>query len=210
MSLGVVGVIFVLTLRFLPRFVATRDKMGPCLIVALTLSLFAMHAGITVLGRMNLRPYPFVLQDNSYYTYFALLGFLPSVYALWVFSAPDPSSGRSDWVPPVQVILLSGLLVLSLKSSLAVRELNREAEAELEHRFVVFDAAQKLIDDHKDEPGFCFAFDESAYQAQQTFHGLPLGLILFKRYINNHNPRFLFTATDGTLRPARFGPRPPG
>ncbi len=48
-------------------------------------------------------------------------------------------------------------------------------ETLLRPRRVMVESVQRFIDEHQNEPGFCFAFDESAYEAQETYYGGPSG-----------------------------------
>src|SRR5262249_31419569 len=56
----------------LGRLVRRKDRL-PLLVFLLAAGLYGLYAAMTVLGRMNLRPVPYVLSSNCYYTYTALL-----------------------------------------------------------------------------------------------------------------------------------------
>ncbi len=118
-SLGVVGALLVLTLRSLPRLVASRDKTGWFLVVLLPFSLFVLHAGITVLGRMNVRSNSYILGTATYFAYASPSPGRPAqpVCPLGLRRARS-AAGRSAWVVSVQVILLLGLLAVSIAGGL--------------------------------------------------------------------------------------------
>jgi hypothetical protein len=58
---------------------------------------------------------------------------------------------------------------------------------------------REFIDHHQDEPGFSIAFDQSVYDTSEEFHGIPLPVILFKPYLDNHQPKYIFSMINNKL-----------
>jgi hypothetical protein len=204
-SLGVLGAGLWLTGRGLAQFANVAGRLVRLVMVLLPLSLLALHALVTVLGRMNLRSNPWVLSGNSYYTYLPLLGLLASLYVVWTWAAPRTTRPGSLGVLGCHAILVLGLVVLSVVSGTQVYAINVAEKNQLRPLRIATNIVQEFIDCHQAEPDFSIAFDGSVCASVQTFYGIPFPLILFKRYVNNDNPRYVFTMAGGKIVP-RAGP----
>jgi hypothetical protein len=201
-SLAVLGGLCILALRGTAGFLRAEGKVKKLLIVALPLSLFVLHGAATVLGRMNVRLKPDVLSINSYYTYLPLLGVLIALYGLCVCSL-SASHGRWRLALPVHAVVLLGLVVLSAFGGRKVHAINVAVKKEMQPLRVATRTLRRFIADHRHEPGFSIAFDGSVYGATENCHGIPLSVILFKRCLDNHHPRYVFSLERGVLVPHR-------
>ncbi len=196
-SLAVLAIGAVLAVRGLYHLTRERGKAGRLLVVLLPLSLFVLHATVTVLGRMNLRPSPVTLSSNSYYAYLPLLAVLASLYVVWTWAASG--TARRALVVAAYLPLLAGLAVLSVFGGLKTRAVNVQVKNALRPLRIMTKTLDELVRRHGAEPGFSFALDGPACAAQELFYGVPLPVILFKRYLNNHDPRYLVTLKGGKL-----------
>src|ERR1019366_6757099 len=71
------------------RLIATRQLFSTLPFLLLFAGMLALHLGVIVLGRMNLRPNDMVLVQNSYYAYTPLCFLLVGAYFLWVRITPN-------------------------------------------------------------------------------------------------------------------------
>jgi hypothetical protein len=181
-SLVVCAMGILLAARGFIRVLRAPERVSRLLIVLLPLSLFVLHAGATVLGRMNLRPGPQVISSNSYYAYLPLLALLTALYGTWACASRSLAS----------VVILVGLVVLSSDSGTKVYRMNVEVKKALKPLRVMTSTLNQFIEQHGDEPGFSFALGRPACAGVESFHGIPLPIILYKRYLDNHQPRYLF------------------
>src|SRR5207249_246095 len=133
------------------------------------------------------------------YAYLPLAAFLAGLYAVWGWAATAADTRRPGSLLSIHASLLVGLVVLGIASGLKVREINVGVKHALRPLRVTVQSIKQLVDGHHAEPGFSFAFDDSAYATMNSFHGIPLPLILFQRYVNNHDPKYLFTSAGGKL-----------
>ncbi len=196
--------LFLLSLRGLARFVTTPGRGRKLLIVALPLSLFLLHAAATVLGRMNIRYNEEGFDVNSYYAYLPLLGVLIALYALCTSAVPGKMPRVRGLLLPIHAVLLLGLVVLGLFSGSRVHAINVKVKSDMWRNRFATRTLQRFIDEHQHEPGFSFAFDLSVYGESEYCHGIPLPVILFKRYLDNHHPRYLISMEKGVLIPRRY------
>jgi hypothetical protein len=198
-SMAVLGALLVLATRGGARLLTHDDKGRKFLILSLPLSLFVLHGGTTVLGRMNIRPGPLALYCNSYYAYLPLLSLLIALYGVCACAVSGTRVRRSTALP-VYLILLVGLVILSAHGGRKVHAINVAVREAMRPLLDVSNCVQRFIDRHKHEPDFSIAFDETVFTLRlNECHGLSPTLVLFRRYLNNHHPRYLFTLKKGVL-----------
>jgi hypothetical protein len=144
--------------------------------IALPTVLYAAYAGITVLGRMNIRRFSNVLTDSSYYTYFALVFALPIVFALW--EAGCRRRGRRPvWLP-------AGLALLALVGGEQVRRSTQAVAADMAAEVRPVQAVQRFVRDHAGEPDFSIAIDYAQSEPVPEAYGVPVTEIVFDRRIS--------------------------
>jgi len=172
-------------LSALPGLRRPNDRTGRVLAwgAAIVGLLLAIHLGMLVLGRMNMRPDPELLQRNSYYAYMPLALLVVLSAMLW----PASWTGRLARLRgPVcwTLIALLGLVAgrggvaLQATNGLFTRYQSARGGLDIVHRF---------IQQHRGEPHFSLAFDAT----QSRYKGIPLITILFKRYEDNDHPRYV-------------------
>ncbi len=168
----------------------TLRRLWPMLVVPA--ALFGLYAAITVLGRMNMRPSRYVLCSNSYYTYIALLFFLIAAFALWQ-ALPVRRWHR------LGITLGAGLIFLGLYSSGRIHH----SANRLRERSAHFHATIRQLDafaaDHRHEPDFRLAFDMRPDDPFPVTHSMPFPLILYTRWIDNHEPAYVVAFPDGDV-----------
>lgn len=164
-------------------------------VVALLAGLFGLYAAMTVLGRMNVRAWPDVLEINSYYPYLALAFFLPAAFAAW--QGLPRTGGASRSVNAAAACLGVGLIYLGLAGGMRVQHVAaRLAELDRQRRDMASGVAE-LVREHGHEPDFSLAFDFAHSDPLDGPHGVPFPLVLFKRYVDNHQPKHVVTFRDG-------------
>ena len=209
-SLAMSAACLLLLLRGLIRVATGKNRLRKLLIVFLPLSFFVVHGAVTVLGRMNIRVWPDILAINSYYVYFPLLGALTSLYAIWTCAACRTQSRHPWLVLPVYLILYFALVSLSVFGGVEVRQINISVKNALRPLRTTTKTLAQFITAHQHEPDFSFAVDAAVCDGTENCQGIPLPVILFKRYVNNKNPKYLFTLKDGKLLARRRGEEAPG
>ncbi len=203
----VLGGLFLLSLRGLARLFTSPGRGRKLLIVALPMSLFFLHGAATVLGRMNIRPSLTALGGNSYYTYLPLLIVLIALYAICASAAHGTPVRVRGLLLPTYSCLLLGLICLSVFSGQKVHAINVAVKSEMWRNRFATRTLRRFIAEHQHEPNFSFAFDLSVYGESEYYHGVPFPVILFKRYLDNHHPRYLIRMEKGVLIPRRYTAR---
>jgi hypothetical protein len=159
--------------------------------IAMPLGLFGLYTGITVLGRMNLRPSDYVLASNSYYAYVALLLLIVGAFALWQ-SLPRGAAWQRG-----ALLLCSGLVFLGCYSSGRIRHVSQR----LTDRYAGFHAVvrqfEAFLDEHGRDPELKLAFDMRPSDPFPVTHSIPFPLVLYPEWIDNHNPRYVVSFPDG-------------
>jgi hypothetical protein len=186
-----------LTLMGLRRLMAAdHTKMG--LIVALLgFSLFALHMAITVLGRMNLRPSPLMLSNNSYYTYIPFLFLLLGVSALWSLLASAPTAAWTKVRSSLCAVVFTGFVILSLVSAVKVYAINAKGREDSAGFIRQIALIERFIRHHRREADFSLAFDLESCNVIGTQYGVPITTILFQRYLNATNPKYVICFPKG-------------
>ncbi|MBA4063037.1 MAG: hypothetical protein C0501_04885 [Isosphaera sp.] len=154
------------------------------LVAGLFAALYGMYAGITVLGRMNLRPDPHpTLVRNTYYAYFGLLFLLVGLYAAWQgLGRGGPGGSARTW-------LLAGLLALTAVGGERVREVNLDIAVQMTPETRPLRAVQKFLDDHRGEPDLTIAIDYEHSDPVPRMCGRPVTWIVFRRVLTD-NPKY--------------------
>jgi hypothetical protein len=174
----------------LARLLADRRALAGSLFLLLPVGLIALHMGIIVLGRMNMRPDPLVLARNSYYAYTPFLLFLLGLYYLWVRLPLVPARP----VVVALVVLLAGLGVLSVTSARKVHAMTTHIRSSYCYRRHHIEILEQLIDQHRHDPFFGISFDPEAYYALEEFYGLCFEDVLFCRFFDHEHPTHVVCA----------------
>lgn len=161
---------------------ARRSEAGRWLFLLLPASLFAMHLGITVLGRLNLRPEPGTLTSATYYSYLPLLMLLIVLFSAWT-AAPAPRLASG-----FELGLTGGLCVLAVGGAGIGETINSTMKDYLRPFRLQVQAMTELVDQHRHDPAFRFALAPELFHACETFQGVPFPLILFGRFIDHDQP----------------------
>ncbi|MGL4550535.1 MAG: hypothetical protein ACRC33_05060 [Gemmataceae bacterium] len=182
---------------------AAPRRRGRLLFLLLPLSLFGLHLGVTVLGRLNLRPD--ILGYSTYYSYLPLLMLLIGLLTLWSAAPPVP---RLD-VPLVATLVVLGLVMGWRVSHLTKRVRDQVRPFRVQHQFF-----QSLIREHAGDPRFGIAVEREAAGQFASFFFVPFPMILYPRVVNADDPthvvffdggkpRALTVAEHRRLRPGR-------
>jgi hypothetical protein len=194
LSYGIAFLFFGFCIAGLRRF---RRGEGRALwpVFAVAAGLFVFYAGITVLGRMNMRPSHFVLCSNSYYTYIALLFFLIAAFTLW----QPVAAARTRLANGCRLALCVGLVFLGCYSAGRIHH----AAERLRGYYSFFRDKIRQLDEfvatHRDETGFRLAFDMRPDAPFPETHSIPFTEILYTRWIDNHQPTYVVAFPDGEL-----------
>jgi len=169
-----------------PPATPSRRRAGVSGLTFLTAAgLYAAYAGITVLGRMNVRPGPVGLPGNSYYAYFGLLFGLLALATAWQVAGRD-----AGWVGILRVGLLVGLVALSLPGAEVVRRTTADVAQASRGTTTPLRAVQAFVAAHRDEQGFSFAIDYTSSDPIPQKFGVPVTDIVFARWIDATEPRY--------------------
>jgi hypothetical protein len=166
----------------------------------LLVGLYAVYAGMNVIGRMNVRPEPDTLSRNSYYTYPALLLALAAGFTAWQGVG---RTGRAGAVCRGGLVL--GLTALSAVGGLQVWRVNGMLSAELRPIRMTTGALNHFIARHRGEPDFSLRFAYGRSDAQVRIDCFPVTTILFNRWMTAREPKYLLALRDGRVvvcRPA--------
>jgi hypothetical protein len=193
----------VLALAGLVRLVRRPDKRSLWMFL-LAAGLYGGYLACIVLGRMNLRPSPY-LRLNSYYAHTALLLALVPAAAAWL------AVGRSRAAAAGQAALLFGLVALSCYAGPAVWLLTtsvagdqkgcRDGGAGFTRRIA---AVERFIRQHEGEADFSLGFDFDTCNTIGTHHGVPVTTILFKHHIHSSRPKYVVAFRDGEPTPMTY------
>lgn len=186
-----------LTLRGVWRLRSSEQKRLGLTVALLGFSLIVLHLGITVVGRMNLRPGPDVLSTNSYYAYLPFLFLLLSVAAFWQREGTTEIGRGMLLRNSLSIGMISALLVLSIVSGVEVYHINVKGRENFEgftHRIARID---KFVRQHCDEDDFSLAFTFDSCRAVGTQYGVPITTMLFQPYINVSRPKYVVGFSDG-------------
>ena len=181
------------------RLVASRQTLAALPLLLLLAGLFALHLGVIVLGRMNLRPTPLVLVQNSYYAYTPLSLLLIGAYFFWVRLAP--SRTKLECAVLLSLLLAFGAITdYSARKVHAMTELMAERQRPLIRQIACLEG---LIDRHRHDPRFGITFDPQLRETLESHHGLWWLEILFFRFIDHDDPTHVLLAEgDGYAAPA--------
>jgi hypothetical protein len=182
---------------------------GGLLFLLLPACLIALHLGIIVLGRMNMRPGPLVLARNSYYAYTPLAAMLLGLYYLW---ARLPLA-RAGFV--AMVALVVGLGALSGFSACKVHAMVAHISYYYRYGRQQIDFVQRALDRYGQDPSFCFSFEPGVFYSLPHEYGVTYLEILFHRFINHERPTHVLCAdgrrwcllSDAEYRHGFGGPR---
>ncbi|MBN9122106.1 MAG: hypothetical protein J0I06_23695 [Planctomycetes bacterium] len=164
--------------------------------LALPVALYAAYGAVTVLGRMNMRPYLPILSSNSYYAYTALLFGLLAASAGW--------HAVGGWGAPVRRWLAVGMLVSSALGAEYVREANVMVARHEKEWARPLEAVQEFVDKHRHEPGFSFRVDYAASDDIPIIHMVPVVRLVFDEWMCGPDPRYRVTIRDGKAHGERL------
>ncbi len=172
------------------RLVRARTRL-PLLPLLLFGALYVAYAGVIVLGRMNLRPYEWVLTGNSYYTYTAL------AFALVAFSTTWHAAG--GWAVSARYALAVALLLLCVPMAEQVRESNELVARETREWSQAIRVVQKFVDAHASEPGFGFQIDDNTSDEVPRIYGHTIIDLMFARWVSVPRPRYTLALRKGEV-----------
>jgi hypothetical protein len=169
--------------------------------------LYAVYAGMNVVGRMNLRREPDILSRNSYYAYPALLLALAAGFTAW--QAPG-RAGRAGTLGRGSLLL--GLAVLSAADGFQVRRVNEMLAGAHRPVRMTTGALNHFVARHRGEPDFSLGIDHAASDQEDSYDGLSVTTILFGRWMTSPEPKYVLVLRGGRVaacrRGATGGPRP--
>ncbi len=191
-----------------------RRHASRLLILLLPLSLYALYAAMAVLGRMNLRPSAESLTPNSYYCYTALVLALLAAWVCWQGLRPVVHSGTcaresSPWREMLRArnargilagAVLVGLLALSGISAVRVHGVADKIRLQESELRALINGIREFVQSHGAEPGFSFAFDADNSDAVDSPHSIPAPVVLFRRWLNPHEPKYVLSWQDRQMR----------
>jgi hypothetical protein len=195
---GVIASALVLILGAILTAAAIRDLVRarrrlPLVLFGLCVALYALYAGINVLGRMNLRPGPDILSSNCYYTYPALL------FALLAAGVALPALGNGVGVARARAGLLAGLAALSLFGAEQVRKVNEDVARGLTDVTRPVRLMHQFVKDHAHELDFSFAVDHAGSDHMRWIYGIPVDRIVFPHYTRAAHPKYRVALRDGKV-----------
>lgn len=171
------------------RALARTPTRAAVVAFGLPLALYALYAGMAVLGRMNLRPTAVILSSNSYYAYTALAFLLVAGAAAWHAIGPRADALRR-W-------LAIGLFVLAAAGSERVHQANVMI-ADLDRDWSrSLTAVQGFVDAHRHEPDFTFQIVYELSDPVPTIHRRRLPEHVFARWLTDTNPKNRVVLRDG-------------
>lgn len=188
------------------RLLSNRYKQS-LLVFLFALVLYGIYMGMTVLGRLNLRPGPYCLSFNSYYGYLGLLLALPPCFMLW------QACGRNRSATLARMGLCSGMLVLTCYSAVDVRRLNESVAQEQKRCRDSLTVLGGFIERHRHERDFSIDIDFAAsdfsvadLSGTGCYLPLPAGpachflmpIIVYKRWFRP-NAKYIVAVRDGQL-----------
>jgi hypothetical protein len=186
-----VGAGLMLTVRGLIHLWRGQGRVGRLLFLLLPISLFGLHLGLTVFGRMNLRHWGSILSGDSYYTYLPLLALLIGLYLIWNCVPAVPGQKRYPALTGIYSVVFATLAILTAYSGEKVYAINMGVRKDLKPLRMTAQWLNAFIEEHQDEADFSFAFDKESYDDVETMHGIPVPVILYKPYLNSEHPKYL-------------------
>ncbi|VTR95590.1 unnamed protein product [Gemmata massiliana] len=190
-SIAVFGAAAILGLVGLWRLVGTRARL-PLLTLLLPTTLYAAYGAMTVLGRMNMRPTPYILSSNSYYAYTALLFGLLAASAAWF--------AVGSWGGRIRTGLVIGLLALSTLGAERIRDVNITVTQQEQELSRALRSVQTFVDAHRREPGFSFEIDYAASDPVVKIHNRRTTQIVFNEWMSAPQPRYRVVLRDGKVQ----------
>lgn len=161
------------------------------LFLLLPASLLAMHSGITVLGRLNLRPDPGTLTSSTYYSYLPLLMLLIFAFGLWAVRAPGRITGLLDGA------FIGTLLILATASGHMAHGINDTIKDHMRPFRLQVQTMRDLVEQQRHDPAFRFSFAPAVFHGCESFQGIPYPLILFGRTIDHDRPTHIIWQRGG-------------
>jgi hypothetical protein len=167
----------------------------------LLFGLYAVYAGMNVIGRMNVRPEPDTLSRNSYYAYPALLLALAAGFTAWQGAGRAGRAGAA-----CRGGLVLGLTALSTVGGFQVWRVNGMLSGELSPIRKTTGALNHFVARHRGEPDFSLGIDYGRSDPQVLIDCVPVTTILFKRWMSSREPKYLLALRGGRVVVCR----PPG
>lgn len=170
-----------------------KDQLLLRLLGTLLFIALGLYGGLTVAGRMNIRPGSTILSCNSYYSYKVLL--LVTMGAAVLLAAGQSRHWR--WLAGGMLV---GLFLLTMmtasrtwKTSSLYAECLRQYSDPI-HRI------NQFVCQHKGEKDFSVAFDDYGNPDIPMARGLYLPTIFFRQYENNYAPKYVLRYYYGHLQ----------
>ena len=174
------------------RGLLRRRERLPLLAFALTTGLYAVYAGIAVLGRMNLRPGPYILASNCYYAYPALLFLLMAAFAAW------HAVGDGLWAARLRNGLCIGLVALALLGAEQVRRVNEEVARGVTDITKPVRPLEQFARQHRREPDFGFAIEYEQSDPMTRVYGIPIDRVIYAKW-TTPDPKYRVAIRDGKV-----------
>ena len=172
------------------RLIASGRILTASPLLLLLIGLLALHLGVIVLGRMNLRPGPLVLMLNSYYAYTPLVLLLVGAFFLWVRLAP--ARPRLECV--TLLLLLFALGAISDRSAHKIYAMTELMDARQRPLIRQIASLDKMIDRHGHDPRFGISFAPDLRESLDSYHGLWQLEILYFRFVDHDAPTHVLCA----------------
>jgi hypothetical protein len=174
--------------------IVRRGSFRIRLVVWLFALNFVTYSAMIVTGRMNFFPgNKAVLAWNSYYTYLALIYFLPLMYFMWLQVGNSWSARGGYRLMGLGLMILGGIGGFSVRASAwDCRKVTRPFYA-VNERLRAFVAA------HWDEADFSFTIAVDHSETPLLVHGVPMPILFYARWIDNHHPRYVLLMRPRSL-----------
>ena len=188
----VVVMALVLFLMNILSFRQSRDKLQFIILIA---SMLVSYLLLIIVGRTLERGIKNAFEMCTYYTYFPWVYFIIIIYSLLAHETLKKHT-------PLVVKWLGIILVLILiyLNSALVRKINSEYADSLAPKRLFIDKINRFVKAHRKEPDFSFKIaihppeDEIInIRERDIWKDFYLSEILFGRYINNSNPKYILS-----------------
>jgi hypothetical protein len=178
------------------RTFRSTAKRASILLMVVLAGTFFFYACLIVLGRMNMRPHPGLLNSSGYYNYISILLFVLISHLLFVGGGSLRIWQRRRYI---FMAFLFSLVLLSLYNAQKVRHANEMIAEYYRPVRVAADEVSGFVAKKKDEKDFSLAFDLAASDSLPTWHGIPMTTVLFRQYENNFNPKYVVQISNNQL-----------
>jgi hypothetical protein len=178
------------------RTFRSTAKRASILLMVVLAGTFFFYACLIVLGRMNMRPHPGLLNSSGYYNYISILLFVLISHLLFVGGGSLRIWQHRRYI---SITFLAALVLLSLYNTQKVRHANEMIAEYYRPVRVAADGVSAFVEKKKDEKDFSLAFDLAASDSLPTWHGIPMTTVLFRQHENNFNPKYVVEISNSQL-----------